>query len=214
MKLSSRQFLTQLDAGKLRLAFVGMSNIGKTRTAQKLAEAYKLDVVEVDKIIWGRLGFDDMDDFADWQGQPYEEGYQEREKELIALEAEATKKAINDSDSGQILDTTGSVIYIDPAIRRELKESFYVVHIKAEPNDMERLKWDYFDNPKPLIWGRQFKPKPNLTDRENVFECYPKLLMSRAKDYTAMADATITSSFVLDEANSAEDILMALKPPR
>lgn len=214
MKLSSKQFLLQLEAGKLRLAFVGMSNIGKTRTALKLAEHYNLDVIEVDKIIWGRLGFDEMEDFADWQGQPYEEGYAEREAELISLEAEATQKAIDTSEGGQILDTTGSVIYIDPAIRRAMKENCYVVHIKAEPSDMERLKWDYFDNPKPLIWGRQYRPKPNLTERENIFECYPKLLMSRAKEYTAMADSTITSSFVLDEDNSAEDILMALKPVR
>ena len=214
MKLTSRQFLNNLESGKLRLAFVGMSNIGKSYTAERLARHYKLDLVEVDKIIWSRLGFDDMEDFADWQGQPYEEGYAEREKELIQLEAEATQKAVDNSDAGQILDTTGSVIYIDPTIRRALKEAFFVVHIKAEPNDMERLKWDYFDNPKPLIWGRQYRPKPSLSDRENIFECYPKLLMSRAKDYTAMADATVTSSFVLDENNSPEDIMMAIKPSR
>ena len=110
MKLTSRQFLTQLESSKLRLAFVGMSNIGKSYTAKRLAEHYKLDLVEVDKIIWGRLGFDSMDDFADWQGQPYEDGYRAREKELIDLEAEATKKAVDNSDAGQILVQTATGI--------------------------------------------------------------------------------------------------------
>lgn len=214
MKLSSRQFLTALDNGSLRLAFVGMSNIGKSFTAKRLAEHYDMNLVEVDKIIWEYLGFDSMEDFADWQGHPYEEGYQERENELIEMEAKATIKGMETFETKDILDTTGSVIYIDPAIRRQLKEQYFVVHIKAETSDLERLKWDYFDNPKPLIWARQYREKPGLSDRENIFECYPKLLMSRAKDYAAMADATLTSQFVLDERNSLEDIMMALKPSR
>lgn len=214
MKLSSKQFLTKLEAGELRLAFVGMSNIGKSFLAGKLAEAYGLNLIEVDKMIWEYLGFDNMEDFADWQGHPYEEDYTERENELIELEGKATAKAVETAPANSILDTTGSVIYIDPAIRRSIKENFYVVHIKAEPTDLERLKWDYFDNPKPLIWRRQFKPRPDRTDRENIFECYPKLLMSRAKEYTPMADATILSADALDESLSAEDIIMKIKPPR
>jgi len=130
------------------------------------------------------------------------------------MEGHATEKAMEEAKGATILDTTGSVIYISPAIRRKIKENFYVVHIKAETSDLERLKWDYFDNPKPLIWGNQYRPKPNLTDRENVFECYPRLLMSRAKEYANMADATVTSKFVLDPDNDEDAILMALKPSR
>ncbi len=214
MKLSSKQFLTQLDAGDLKLAFVGMSNIGKTYLASRFAKTYKFKVVEVDKMIWKSLGFDTMEDFADWQGQPYEEGYKEREAELISLETKATEKAVNSAKGKTLLDTTGSVVYVDPAVRRQLKQAFYVVHIKAETSDVERLKWDYFDNPKPLIWSRHYRPKAGLTDRENIFECYPKLLMSRAKDYAAMADATITSSDVLNDTLTDEELLMMLKPPR
>jgi len=216
MKLSSKQFLTAFDSGELRLAFVGMSNIGKSYTAARLAKAFKFKLVEVDKLIWKSLGFDTMDDFADWQGQPYEEDYAEREAELIRLEALATQKGMSASRAQKkdILDTTGSVIYIDPAIRRVMKEKYYVVHIKAEPSDLERLKWDYFDNPKPLIWGRHYRPKAGLSERENIVECYPKLLMSRAKEYAAMADATLTSKFVLDPDTTVDDIIAALKPSR
>lgn len=214
MKLSSKQFLSKLNDGELKLAFVGMSNIGKTFLAKKISEAYNMNLIEVDKKIWESLGFDDMEDFADWQGHPYEEGYKEREKELIELEGNATKKSVENAEGNSLLDTTGSVIYIDPAIRRSIKEKFYVVHIKAETSDLERLKWEYFDNPKPLIWRNHFRPRADRTDRENIFECYPKLLMSRAKEYAPMADATITSRAALDETLTAEEIIMMLKPPR
>jgi shikimate kinase len=214
MKLSSKNFLGKLEAGELKIAFVGMSNIGKTHLTKRLCKSHKFKKIDVDKMIWEKLGFDDMEDFADWQGQPYEEGYAEREADLIKMEAEATQKAIKKAKGNTIIDTTGSIVYIDPAVRRELKEACYVVHIKAEPSDLERLKWDYFDNPKPLIWGRQYKPRPDRTDRENIFECYPKLLMSRAKDYAAMADSTIASRDILDGIMTEDEIIKAIKPPR
>jgi len=214
MKLSSKNFLLGRKNKTLKLAFVGMSNIGKSHTAKRIADAFEFKLIEVDKLIWEKLGHDSMEEFADWQGHPYEEGYAERESLSIEMETLATDKAIEMSDGATVLDTTGSVIYIDPAIRRKIKESFYVVHIKAEPRDLERLKWDYFDNPKPLIWGRQYKAKPGLSDRENIFECYPRLLMSRAKEYAAMADVTVTSAFVLDPELTDEDLMLALKPSR
>lgn len=214
MKLSSKQFLKHHNDKTLKLAFVGMSNIGKSYTARRMAEKFDYKLVELDKLIWERLGHDTMEEFADWQGHPYEEGYAEREALSIEMESHATEHGIETAKGATILDTTGSVIYVPPTIRRKIKEQFYVVHIKAETSDLERLKWDYFDNPKPLIWGNQYRPKPNLTDRENVFECYPKLLMSRSKEYAAMADATVTSKFVLDPDNDEEAILMALKPSR
>jgi len=74
MKLSSKNFLAQHNDQKLKLAFVGMSNIGKSFTAKRMAEKFGYNLVEVDKMIWERLGHDNMDEFADWQGHPYEEG--------------------------------------------------------------------------------------------------------------------------------------------
>lgn len=214
MKLSAKNFLKNHNDKTLQLAFVGMSNIGKTVTARRFAEKFGYELFEVDKMIWERLGHDTMEEFADWQGHPYEEGYAEREALSIEMEGHATERAIEKAKGATVLDTTGSVIYVSPTIRRKIKEQFYVVHIKAEMSDLERLKWDYFDNPKPLIWGNQYRPKPNLTDRENIFECYPKLLMSRSKEYAAMADVTVTSKFVLDPDNDEDAILAALKPSR
>ncbi len=214
MKLSAKQFKLKAEDKDLKLAFVGMSNIGKSMTAKRFAKGFKFKLTEVDKLIWKRLGHDSMEEFADWQGHPYEEGYAEREQLSVEMETHATAKAIDKAKGNVVLDTTGSVIYIDPAVRRRMKENFYVVHIKAEPSDLERLKWDYFDNPKPLIWGRYYRPKEGLSDRENIIDCYPQLLMSRAKEYAAMADTTVTSKFVLDPDLTNEDLWDAIKPSR
>ncbi len=214
MKLSAKQFRTHHADKTLKIAFVGMSNIGKSHTAKRLASHFKYKLIEVDKLIWERLGHDSMEDFADWQGHPYEEGYAEREALSIEMENHATEQAVTKSKGATILDTTGSIIYVAPALRRKIKENFYVVHIKAEMSDLERLKWDYFDNPKPLIWGNQYRPKPNLSDRENIFECYPKLLMSRAKEYASMADATVLSRVVLEPDVNEDDLLAAMMPSR
>ena len=214
MKLSSKKFLQGHSDKTLNLAFVGMSNIGKSFTAKRFAEHFGYKLIEVDKLIWERLGHDSMEEFADWQGHPYEEGYAEREALSIEMENHATERALEMAKGATIIDTTGSVIYTSPTLRRLIKQQCYVVHIKAEPSDLERLKWDYFDNPKPLIWGNQYRPKPNLTDRENIFECFPRLLMSRAKEYAAMADSTVVSKFVLDPEVTEDDLLLEIKPAR
>lgn len=214
MKLSSKNFLKNHSDKTLKIAFVGMSNIGKSFTAKRFAKHFGYKLHEIDKLIWRKLGHDTMEEFADWQGHPYEEGYAEREALSIEMETHATTSVIDKSKGASVLDTTGSIIYVDPALRRRIKEEFYVVHIKAEMSDLERLKWDYFDNPKPLIWGRQYKPKADLSDRENIFECYPKLLMSRAKEYANMADATVTSKFVMDPDLTVDELLLAIKPSR
>jgi len=214
MKLSAKKFQQAYTDNSLKIAFVGMSNIGKSFTASRLAEAFEFKLIEVDKLIWNRLGHDTMDEFAAWQGHPFEEGYAERESLSIEMENHATLSAVNSAKGNTILDTTGSVIYIDPENIRRLKEEFYVVHIKAEPSDMERLKFDYYDNPKPLIWHRQYRPKPGLSDSENILACYPKLLMSRAKEYAVMADKTVTSQFVLNPDLTDEELFAALKPSR
>ena len=85
MQLSRAEFDAHYAAGTLKIAFVGMSNIGKSYTAMRLATQYDFSLIEVDKIIWENLGHDSMDAFAQWQGQPYTEGYAEREAHSICL---------------------------------------------------------------------------------------------------------------------------------
>ena len=213
MQLTRAQFDQRYRSGDLNIAFIGMSNIGKSYTASRLSKSHDFKLTEVDKLIWEELGEQSMADFARWQGQPYSEGYAEREAKSIALETHATRKALATADGNQLLDTTGSVIYIDDDVLRALKDQWLIVHIKAEARDIDRLKTDYFDLPKPLIWRDKFVRDTSLSEQDNIRACYDGLLQSRKTAYAALADVTLTSSFILDADKSMDVIFDAIRAP-
>ncbi|MDB2437545.1 hypothetical protein N9W89_02425 [Hellea sp.] len=212
MKLSRKEFEARYEQGRLKLAFIGMSNIGKSYTAMRLATAYDFNLIEVDKIIWENLGHDSIDAFAQWQGHPYTEGYGERETQSIALETLATKKALQTKRRNPIIDTTGSVIYTDEAVLKTLKNNFYVVYIEAMEDHIERLKAQYFKQPKPLVWAGHYEKLDGKTETQSILECYPKLLASRGEAYEKLADVTLPSTLILNADIGLQDIFTALKP--
>lgn len=214
MNLSRDEFERRYADNNLRIAFVGMSNIGKSYTGMRIATRYDFDLIEVDKLIWEALGQGSMADFAAWQGQPYSDGYAEREAKSIALESDATAKAIASTSGNAILDTTGSVIYTDKEVQEKLISDWYMVHISASLEVVELLKGQYFKRPKPLIWNGHYSCKAGQKPDEAIMDCYPELLKSRAKAYAALADVMIESDLILDPEQSIEAIFEALKPPR
>lgn len=212
MQLSRSEFDRLYAEKELRIAFIGMSNIGKSFTGSRLSKAYEFELIQVDQLIWETLGHDSMEEFAAWQGQPYSEGYSEREAQSIALESDATSKALDMPIGNAILDTTGSVIYTKANVQQKLLSNWYVVHISASSHDIEQLKIRYFEHPKPLIWNGHYIRTPEQTADEAILNSYSNLLASRAKNYTALADKTIASDVILDPKNSIADIFEALKP--
>ena len=211
MKLSRAEFDARYAAGNLRVAFVGMSNIGKSYTATRLAKTHNFQLVEIDRLIWENLEHGSMADFAKWQGQPYTQGYAEREAVSIALETKATQQAMKLNDCNTLLDTTGSVIYVEPDVIDALKRDFLIVHIAAGAEDLERLKTDYFALPKPLIWRDHYEKLDGKTQEESILACYPNLLKSRKAAYEAMADTALRSRFVLDKSTHMDDVFTAIR---
>jgi len=210
MHLSPEKFREKYDSRDLKLAFIGMSNIGKSYTAKRLAGAYDFHLIDIDQHIQDIMGHASMDEFARWQGHPYEPGYAEREAKSIAIESDVTLTAAQTAEGNSILDTPGSVIYTRPDVLKTIRETFLVVHIKAVDQDIERLKTDYFERPKPLVWAGHYHKNPEKTDRENIFESYPKLLASRAEKYADLADVTLTSDFIIKSDVTPQDIFQAL----
>ena len=211
MRLSLSEFDARYKAGDLHLAFIGMSNIGKSYTATRLSKTHNFQLVEVDRLIWEELDHGNMADFAKWQGQPYSDGYEEREAVSIALETQATKKAILASNNNTLLDTTGSVIYVDETALIELKTKFLIVHIAAGEDDLERLKRDYFALPKPLVWRGHYQKTEGKSDEESILACYPKLLRSRQIAYENLEDVRLQSCLVLNSKTSMDDIFNAIR---
>lgn len=134
-----------------------MSNIGKSFTATHLAASFDFNAIEVDRLIWEQLGHDDMDALAEWQGQPYSQGYEEREERLIGLEVSATRRVMETESRNSLLDSTGSVIDVGEDLLGMLMSRCYVVHIAASGVDLERLKASYFERSKPLVWAGHFE---------------------------------------------------------
>ena len=203
MKLTRHAFEAHYAAGTLRLALVGMSNIGKSFSGMRLATDYDFTLIEVDRLIWDALGETDMDAFAAWQGQPYSEGYDARERQSIALETQATAKSLQTQARNPLLDTTGSVIYTDEAVLAQLRKDWFIVYIEAADAHLERLKSQYFAQPKPLAWNGHYRKREGMSETESLMASYPDLLASRADNYAALADRTISSEDILTPDSSA-----------
>ena len=77
---------------------------------------------------------------------------------------------------------------------------------------LERLKNQYFKQPKPLVWAGHYKKLEGKTETESILEAYPKLLSARAKTYAQQANVTLSSTMILNPDVSIEDIFEALKP--
>ena len=65
MRLTRYEFRKKTEASDLSIAFIGMSNAGKSRSAQLLKRDAKFSVFSVDAFIQNQLSIDNIDQVAD-----------------------------------------------------------------------------------------------------------------------------------------------------
>jgi len=193
MILTRAAYQAALEAGTLKLAFVGMSNIGKSYASRAIGKAYGLPVIDNDALIGRALGLADMQALADWMHYPDRADHASRAKTYIKHEDNILAQTLA-RDTGGIYDLTGSVIYCHEAALEELKQQVLVVHIAAQHGDLTRLEQLFFDNPKPLIWHGQFTQQQDQDANSAMRESYPRLLKSRQTAYQNLSDVSIKSS--------------------
>lgn len=210
MKLSRSEFEYRYACGQLKLALIGMSNIGKSYSGMRLATHFDFTLIEVDRLIWNALGETDMAAFAAWQGQPYSEGYEARERQSMAMETDATRHSLGVMARNPLLDTTGSVIYTDDDVLEALRQDWFTVYIEAAPEHLDRLKSQYFAQPKPLAWRGHYRRHDGMSDTESLLASYPELLESRHAAYAAMADHRVLSTDILTK--DVETLFGLIKP--
>lgn len=193
MKLSPKEVQARYKNRQLKIALIGMSNIGKSHLATRLTEQFDFSSIEVDAVIQSHLGKSNMNDHASWLGQPYSEDYAARERDAIALETRATSDAVDQCLEGGnvVLDAPGSVIYVDNSVLKRVKTEFWNLYIEASKSDIERLKQLYFTHPKPLIWNNTYNPSLAENPDDAVIASYDSLLDQRAEIYNRMADFTV-----------------------
>ncbi|MCF6274319.1 MAG: hypothetical protein L3J05_00970 [Robiginitomaculum sp.] len=193
MCISATAFDEKRAQDELRIALIGMSNIGKSYTAERIAKANGFVCYDVDAAIQDEMGMVDMQDMATWMGHPYADGYADKAAKYLAVESRLSLRA-DAHDKNLVLDTTGSVIHIPDADLTTLKNKYIIIYIKASEADMDKLIERYFNYPKPTIWGNHFRKLPGKSDKQSLLACYPDLLKARAQLYAALADITIDAA--------------------
>ncbi len=198
--LTQSEFDAHIANKSLRLAFVGMSNVGKSYRSKILRDESGFDWYQVDKEIIKSLGFSDMEEIADWLGLPHADTYQEREHIYLDAEAKHTKVDFLDTDRDLVFDTTGSVIYLENSTLDWLKENCLIVNLDASEQSMVSMIKIYLEKPKPVVWNGLYQQRSGETEKETLERCYPALISDRLKKYRAMAHVNIKAEDVYDKS--------------
>lgn len=195
MLLNQSEFDKRLKNKTLQIALIGMSNIGKSHWARRFKSRHGFQHYEVDNQIQDKLSLSSISRSAEWMGHPFDDKYQERATEYLALETELTFNA-SKLDGNLILDTTGSVIYLPAQNLEAVTDDFLVIYLAARPDDLKRLTKRFKTSPKPLIWGDHYRKVEGLNDEESMTHLYPSLLSIRDSMYRNLADIELEAGYI------------------
>lgn len=209
--LCKREFDQLLNENKLRICLVGMSNCGKTLRSIQLAQQFGFERFCVDDKIEQQIstilqqqGYSSgIEGVAKWMGYPFEERFYHNQKIYLDYENQLTYQATQiaqDTNCSFVLDTTGSVIYLERKIQDIISETFLVVHLEASEYMLQEMIRLYFEAPKPVIWGDSFEPRPNEDGVTTLKRCYPQLLRYRLKRYQQFAHCSIPASVSMNSS--------------
>jgi shikimate kinase len=190
----------------IKLSLIGMSGTGKSHWAQKLAGA-GFRVISVDERIERKLapelaagGYKGIGGVAAWMGWPNQPAYRERERKYLECEIKSMQEALDEirdsTDTGIILDTTGSVVYTGEEVCRRMQSLTTVVYLEASPAEEDYLIAVYLSDPKPVLWGEQFSQRPGESTKDAIARCYPQLIVHRKKLYQRFAHRTVSLEFL------------------
>jgi shikimate kinase len=231
MKLSKQEFQHHMTNSTLRIAFVGMSNIGKSRLAKDLERKGGWTRFDIDKQIGQTMDLGDLRNMAAYLGFPTSATYAEREEEFLRKEEAETMRALEWLDTVSasteyaptniVLDTTGSVVYLSKKVIGEIKKRFLVVHVGTSAKDVDELFQTYKETPKPVVWHGMYRSAPAGTDllgmstaeadaQKDLEFSYRTLLADRLMRYTLMADVTI-NRFLLYKPKTVAEMLKAIE---
>lgn len=205
--LTQAEFDAHIAENSLRIAFVGMSNVGKSYRSKILRDGSEFDWYQVDKEIIKSLGLSGTEEISEWLGLPHASTYPERERIYLDAEAKHTKVDFLDTGRNLVFDTTGSVIYLKDSTLAWLKENCLIVNIDAGEEAIVPMMQKFLEQPKPVIWSGLYQQKPGESERETLERCYPALLTDRLKKYRAMAHMNISAEELYDKSEIGKSVV-------
>jgi shikimate kinase len=184
------------------LCLVGMSGIGKSFWAQRLAVEKHFVRHDCDGAIADELaglvetaaGESPVHALGRWMGMPWTAGYAEREARYLALEERVTRGALAAASTGarqHVIDTTGSVVYLSAELRTALREDARVIYLRSPEHARDAMLERYRLEPKPVVWSGAFEPGAGEPPADALPRCFAELLRRRDALYTAMAHVVL-----------------------
>ncbi|MAZ67178.1 hypothetical protein CL652_00165 [bacterium] len=194
----------------LRLAFIGMSNAGKSYRSKILRDETDFLWFHVDEGIYRELGFASIEEISSWLGYPTSERYEAREAKYLELENKLTRQSSMRTDGKNLVfDTTGSVVHLSGDTLKTLHDNCLVVHLDVGEESLEKFVERFFKYPKPVAWCGFLQSMGGGSFEEAVRRSYPKLLQFRLKRYRALAQVNVPAREVRD--TSARETLNIIK---
>lgn len=192
-QLTGEELDRHVGDGTFRLAFIGMSNVGKSYRSRVLHNDLSFFWHHVDEEIQKKLGFIEIDEVSEWLGLPGTSEYDKREKHYITLEEQCTKlDALDTKGKNLVFDTTGSVIYLKKDVLDWLRNECLVIHLDIdEEHALRDMTERFFDHPKPVVWNGRYCMEEGESSQDTIRRCYPKLLEDRLQKYRGFAHLSI-----------------------
>src|SRR3989344_1579943 len=145
-------------------------------------------------------------------GQPFDKRYKDNSRLYLKFEEEAVKEIINNIENLKngtkiVVDTTGSLIYLNKKILKELKKYSKFIYLDITTEVKKSMYNNYLKNPKPVYWGSSFRLKNGESPQSALSQCYPDLLEYRIRKYKKYADITLDYNRVRINYFSAKDLI-------
>ncbi|MDJ0804364.1 MAG: hypothetical protein QNI89_12260 [Desulfobacterales bacterium] len=187
----------------MRIALIGMSGTGKSYWSHCL-NGIGFACFSCDDHIGRRLarqqGLTDgtIESIGRWMGFPYEPGFAEREARYLELEARALDRCLDEMERPPgrspppcVIDTTGSVIYLEDDLLERLRRAAVVVYLAASAEKRQALLDGYRACPRPVIWQGRFRRNPGEDPAEALARCYMGLVDERDRRYRRLAHMAV-----------------------
>ena len=191
MLCTRSEFDKKFANNELKIAFIGMSNIGKSHRSKELAQIKDFTVFGVDEEMADKMQKSWPDEMAEWMGYPFEERFPETQKTYLEWENKLTGNPVVPEGKNFILDTTGSVVYLTKEIHKYIFENYLVVQLDASESMLQEMEKSFFVTPKTIVGGNLFNQNPGELGIDALRRCYPKLLRDRIDRYRSLADVVI-----------------------